>query len=405
MKIAFIVNGFPTLSETFILNQITGLIDLGQEVEILAQYNPNEGKRHQDIEKYRLMEKVTYLTPPCNRIIRILKAISLISVNFPKAPLKILRALNFFSYGKNALSLNLLYKTVPFIEKKFDIIHCHFGTNGLFGMFLKKAGVAGKYLTSFHGYDVNCYPQTAGGDVYKELFKNGDIFTANTNFIKNKVVELGCDGEKITILPVGVNTEKFKFCEKKNKEGESVNILTVGRLVEEKGHEYAIRAIAKAVKKYPQIRYTVAGDGPLKEKLKSLTAESGLEKNVFFTGLADESEVLNLYEKAHIFILPSIIGENGATEGQGLVLLEAQSSGIPVIASSIGGIPETLSRDNSAFLVPQKDVDAIAEKIEFLVENPAIRAQSGKSGRKFVEENYDIKSLNKRLLNIYESIL
>jgi len=108
MKIAFIVSGFPTLSETFILNQITGLLDMGFDVEIFAQFNPKQEKIHFDIEKYQLMKRVHYFNIPHNKNKRILKAIVLIIKNFHKAPLKILKSLNVFKYGKMAFSLKLL---------------------------------------------------------------------------------------------------------------------------------------------------------------------------------------------------------------------------------------------------------------------------------------------------------
>ncbi|MCJ7651412.1 MAG: colanic acid biosynthesis glycosyltransferase WcaL, partial [Candidatus Lokiarchaeota archaeon] len=87
MKIAFIVGGFPSLSETFILNQITGLLDLEYEVEIFSEFNPKEKKVHSDIEKYQLMKRVHYFAMPYNKIKRILKAIFLIIKNFHKSPL------------------------------------------------------------------------------------------------------------------------------------------------------------------------------------------------------------------------------------------------------------------------------------------------------------------------------
>ena len=151
MKIALIIDAFPTLSETFILNQITGLIDMGQDVEIYAQFYPNEKKVHSDIEKYHLMDKVHYFDMPHNKIKRVSKAIFLIITNFYKSPLKILKSLNVFIYGKVALSLKLLYLLIPFLDKNFDILYCHFGTNGILGTYLKEMGVDGKLVTTFHG--------------------------------------------------------------------------------------------------------------------------------------------------------------------------------------------------------------------------------------------------------------
>ncbi len=405
MKIAFIVTSFPTISETFILNQITGLLDMGHNVEIFAKFNPNEKKVHPNVEKYRLMKHVHYFNMPYNKIVRILKAIFLIIDNFYKDPVKILKSLNFIEYGKDSLNLTILYVLINFLKRKFDIIHSHFGLNGTIGIYLKKVGIPGKYVTSFHGYDVNSYPKIAGYDVYKDLFEKGDIFTANTNFTKQQVVKLNCPENKIVILPVGLRIEKFKFSPKKIRRKESIKILTVGRLVEKKGHKYAINAIANVISKYKNIKYIIAGDGPLKRDLEYQVESLGVSNYVEFLGAVDEDEVLKLYHQAHIFILPSITARDGDREGQALVLQEAQAVGLPVISTRHNGIPEGVLDGKSGFLVLEKDVDALADRLEYLIEHPEIWPKMGRAGRKFVEAHYGIDKLNNRLVEIYQKLL
>lgn len=405
MKIAFIVSGFPTLSETFILNQITGFLDLGHDVQIFAESNPEEKKVHTDVKKYQLMKRVHYINMPHNKIKRILKAIFLIIRNFHKSPLKILKSLNLFKYSKTALSLRLLYSLIPFLDKNFDIIHCHFGPNGIIVVYFKEIGIPGKYVTSFHGYDVNSYPKIAGEDVYNNLFKNGDLFTANTNFTKQQILKLGCQGGKIIILPVGLRIERFKFSTRKVHSRETLKILTVGRLVEVKGHKYAIQAVAKVVKKHKNTEYLIAGDGPLKKELESLVLKLGIKKYVRFLGAVNQDEVIELYRLAQIFVLPSVTASDGAREGQGLVFQEAQASGLPVVSTLCGGIPEGVIDGKSGFLVPEKDVDALAEKLEYLIEHTEVWPEMGRYGCKFVEGKYDIKKLNQQLVKIYKDVI
>jgi len=277
MRIAFIMEAFPSLSQTFILNQITGILDLGHEVEIFAKMHSQQKKVHLDVEKYDLKRKTHYMpTIPQNKIIRVLNALLLISKNFYKNPLTIVKALNLFKYGKDAISLRNLYYVIPFLKKNYDIIHCHFGPIGVVGVYLKEIGIQGKYITSFHGYDVNSYPQIMGEDVYNDLFAKGDLFTVNTNFTKQQVLKLGCNKGEIAVLPVGLDIEKFEFSPREVKSGEPVKILTIGRLVEKKGHEYALKALAKLVAGQKNIIYFIAGDGPLKIKLESLVTKLGI---------------------------------------------------------------------------------------------------------------------------------
>jgi colanic acid/amylovoran biosynthesis glycosyltransferase len=405
MKIAFIVSRFPILSETFILNQITGLLDMGHNVEIFADFSTNEKKVHSDVEKYHLIERTHYVMPR-NKIKRVLKATYLIMTNFHKSPLKILKSLNMIRYGKDTLSLRLFYYAlIPSLGEGFDIIHCHFGPNGIVGVYLKEIGVSRKCITSFHGYDVNSYPKAAGKKVYDHLFKKGDLFTCNTEFTKKRVAELGCNERKIMILPVGLGIEKFRFSERRVLDKESIKILTVGRLIEEKGHRYAIEAISEVVRRYANIEYIIAGDGPLRSELENLVSKLGIENYVKFLGVVDQNEVLKLLQRAHIFILPSVVARSGGTEAQGLVLQEAQAAGLPVVSTLTGGIPEGVLNGKSGFLVPERDVGALAKKIEYLVEHPELWSEMGRCGRKFVEERYDIQKLNQRLVQIYDALI
>jgi colanic acid/amylovoran biosynthesis glycosyltransferase len=405
LNIAFIVTVFPALSETFILSQITGLIDMGHDVEIFSQKKPNDKKAHSDIEKYKLMNKVHYLNIPHNKLKRIFVAIYLFIKNFNTESLLLIRSINFFKYGRKALNLFYFYNIIQFTGKRFDIIHCHFGNNGNIGAVLKEIGIPGKCLTSFHGFDINAYPQVAGKNIYNSLFNIGDLFTTNTEFTKTQVVKLGCDEDKIVILPVGLYLNKFKFFERKVQSNETIKILTVGRLVEKKGHQYAIRAIAKLARKYKNILYLIAGGGSLKNNLQSLVMELKIREHVIFYDEIDQDEAIKLYHEAHIFILPSITASNYDREGQALVLQEAQAVGLPVISTIHNGIPEGVLNGKSGFLVPERNVDALAGKLEYLVTHPEVWPIMGTFGRRFVEDRYDINKLNYRLLNIYKALI
>lgn len=406
MKIAFIVSTFPKLSETFITNQITGLLDMGYDVEIFAEYkNSKEHKIHPDVEKYRLMERTHFFTTPENRLWRSLKAIYLIAKNFHKDPRLILKSVNMFKYGKKAMSLKMLYIVIPFIGKNFDITHCHFGINGALAISLKELGFTGKYITTFHGYDVNSLPKKASSDYYDDLFRRGDLFTVNTNFTKHQVVNLGCDEGKIITLPVGFKIERFEFLKRRHTRGEAIKFLTIGRLVEKKGHEYAIRALAKVAQKHPNVVYYIAGDGPLKKRLESLVAELGLQENVVFLSEVREDEVIRLYHDCHIFLLPSITATDEDREGQALVLQEAQATGMPVLSTIHNGVPEGVLDCKSGYLVPEKNIEALAERMEYLIEHSDLWPEMGRQGRQFVEKKYDIKRLNEELALIYEKLV
>lgn len=410
MRIAFLLLGFPVLSETFILNQIVDLIERGYEVDIYASYpkSDNLTKIHNLVEKYNLIEKTYYRPtwePP--KIYAVLKGLRLLLANFARDPIVLLRSLNPFKYHKEALSMRLLYAAIPLIKKQpYDIIHCHFAVMGVNGVFLREIGaLKGKIVTSFHGADVNSHPKSYGENFYKPLFKKGDWFTSNTEFTAGIASKLGCPPEKISILPVGLDMPSYSFEPRYLNPDELIKIITVARLAEKKGIEYAIAAVAKVLKTHPNIIYKIVGEGNLREPLEKLIAELDVADKVHLLGWMTQDEVRQLYADSHIFILSSVTAANGDKEGQGLVLQEAQAMGLPVLSTLHNGIPDGVIDGESGFLVPEKDVDALAEKLTYLIENPEIVPKMGRAGREFVEERYDINKLNDRLVEIYKKML
>ena len=238
MRIAFVVNSFPSLSQTFILNQITGLLDLGHKVDIFAHRNPREDKIHQDVIEYNLMERTRYIANvPRSKLKLLLKTLGLTLINFYKGPGAILKSLNVYKYHQDALSLKMFYSVLSFLgSPKYDIVHCHFGPNGTSGILLRELGVTkGKIITTFYGYDISRYVIDKGENVYQKLFRNGDLFIAISDYIKNKLVKLGCPENLAIKHSIGISPPKFTFRERSLKSQEFVRLLTVARLVEKKG--------------------------------------------------------------------------------------------------------------------------------------------------------------------------
>ena len=285
MKIAIIVPFFPSLSQTFILNELTGLIDRGHEVSIFSQQKSQEIGVHSDIISYDLLRRTTYLTCPVNKFRRIIKSVPLFYLGLKKNPRLLFKSLDFVRYGKTAISLSLLYNNIPFL-KDYDIIHCHFGTTGNFGVQLKKMGVTGKLVTTFHGYDIRLAIEK-GPKIYNELFKYGHRFIATTEYIYRHLLEFGLDKDKITYHSLGIDTDKFSAPRPAiyRNNTKDIVVLTTARLVQEKGLEYAIKAIGKLHHKYPNqvIQYHIIGGGPLKEKLSALISRLDLKKLCIFT--------------------------------------------------------------------------------------------------------------------------
>ena len=405
MKIAIVVPVFPTISETFILNHITGLMDEGHTVTIVALRENTSSQRHQIIDDYQLLSRTLFVKkPPSKKVLCRLYTAFQIVLHGLRCPSKTLKALRYLLFVNQAEFYQKLFFFFAVIHKEHDIFHFHFGQTGRLGAVVKKMGTPIRMVTSVHGYDVNRIPLQKGVDYYSELFVYGDHFIANTEFTKTQVVNLGCDASTISVIPVGLHVRDFPFKARKIDDNETVQILTVGRLVEKKGYQYSIRAIARLIKEGFNIHYTIAGGGPLRKELEQLTQNMGISEQVSFIGETTQEEVIKLYERSHLFVLSSVTAKNGDKEGQALVLQEAQACGLPVVSTLHNGIPDGVLDGQSGYLVPEKDTDALSNATKRLMLNPSCWKEMGEAGREFVQRKYETKNLTSQLIKLYETL-
>jgi colanic acid/amylovoran biosynthesis glycosyltransferase len=148
----------------------------------------------------------------------------------------------------------------------------------------------------------------------------------------------------------------------------------------------------------------MAGDGTLMADLKSRAEELGIADCCHFLGLCDGGQVRELYATASVFTLPSVTASNGDMEGQGLVIQEAQICGLPVVTTWHNGIPDGLIDGTTGYLVHERDVDALADRLVELLSDDALRARMGTAGREFVAGKYDIGVITKNLMEYYHEI-
>lgn len=410
MRIAFIVGRFPALSQTFILRQVTGLLDRGHDVEIFAQSSGLEPVTHEDIDKYSLLERTFYLDSYASSlkgIGRLVDRLRLLVVNSYKNPRIVSQTLNVARFGKSALALRVLHAIAPFLDKgPYDIVHCQFGPLGNLGVLLKDTGLLrGNLVTSFLGYDISSYPKRHGERVYDNLFARGDLFLCVSEHMKAKLVRLGCDPQKIIVHRLGAEVRKSSWSLTGARRNGKLTIVTVARLVEKKGVEYGIQAVAKILKRRPQIQYKIAGDGPLRNRLQRVIDELRAGENIKLLGWKDQAEIAELLTTSDILLAPSVTTETGDEEGTPVVIMEGFAQGLPVVSTHHAGIPEVVKDGQSGFLVAERDVDALAEKLEKLIEDPKLRFAMGRSGRAFVKEEHDNDALNDGLVTIYQQLV
>jgi colanic acid/amylovoran biosynthesis glycosyltransferase len=407
MRIAFLVHDFPLLSETFILNQATGLIERGHEVDIYTDRIHATSKVHPDVNNYRLLEH-TYPLPkiPEATIPRILGGVGLLIQYFHRNPALFLRSLNFFRYGWRTLNFRLVYPAIALLDKPtYDIVHCQFGTQGFCGMaFSKLIHPRPKLITTFRGYDISTYVREKGDRIYQQLFQEGDYFLANCEFFRQRAIQLGCDPSGIVVHRSGLDSSKFPFTVRHCDPSRGVRIATTGRLVEKKGIEYVIRAVANLLKLYPTLQYNIIGDGVLKSSLQALINELGVNQSVHLLGWKNEQEMAEILQETDLFVAPSITAQDGNQDAPVNVLKEAMAMGLPTLSTQHGGIPELIEDGVNGFLVPERDVDALVDRLDDLIRHPERWEAIGRAGRATVETQYNLHTLNDQLVEVYQGL-
>lgn len=398
MNIAFFVSEFPTVTETFIVNQVIDLKKNNHIVDIYTRGKITNIPVHEMIIINNLLDKVFSLdSVPKTRFHKIVSLLSKATLNFSiKNILLLFRAV---FHNKSDLSV---YDFIPFVGKPdYDVVHAHFGINGKYVAQLKKLGLFknAKFVTTFHGYDLNEIFLKI--NFYKDLFEECSSFTVNSNYSKRKLLKLGAPEKEIEILPVGLDVKKFDRTIPFNNPSNSIKLIFVGRLIRLKGPDLFIE-ICRLLKDGPKLEFRadVIGDGPLFDKLELLINNYNLSDTVILHGNCDQDYVIKLMEQSDVLLMPGIC-DAGNAETQGLVIQEAQAMQLPVLVSDVGGMAEGIINGVSGFVIPPNELNDFVSKITWLSNHPEKRIEMGRAGRKFVLPKYDINKLNERLIQIY----
>lgn len=367
-RVIVVTDQFPVLSQTFILDQITGLIDRGVAVEHWSMQRMDEPVVQEDVRKYGLLDNTRYITLPPDSM---------------RADPK--------RWTKQFLRANGL---APL--DKAAAVQIHFGPN-----FNKLAPLFAAYpelfvLVSFYGYDGSATFKIKGSDVYTDLFARANIITTPTQYMKNTLVQYGCPTEKIVVHHSGKDTITFAPAPRQEVV-RPVRVLSAARFVEKKGLEYSLAAFAKAQAGRLDAQYRIIGYGPLESELKALVRSLGLADRVVFLGRLTNDAMRQEMATADFFVLTSITASNGDQEGLPVSLIEAQALGLPVVSSRHAGIPELVAHGETGFLAEERNVEEIAGYLRVLIKNPDIRRAFSDNARERVLREFDLATLNDTL--------
>ncbi len=297
-----------------------------------------------------------------------------------------------------------------------ELFHAHFGSSGYDLLRLKRIFKL-PLVTTFYGFDLSLLPSQypEWRTRYKRLFQGGEISLVEGNHMKQCLVELGCPPEKIIVQYLGIDLNHIEFDARKLGEDKEIRILISAHFREKKGIPYAVEAFGRVKQIHPELmlKLTIIGDsagspGQEEEKRKifGVIQEYNLENHVNLLGYRVYPAFLKELYRHHIFIHPSIHASNGDIEGGAPVcIIEASASGMPILSTTHCDIPEVVIDKESGYLVPERDVDSLAERLDFLLSNPILWEKMGLKGREHIEKNYDVVKQGQRLEEIYDRAL
>lgn len=206
-------------------------------------------------------------------------------------------------------------------------------------------------------------------------------------------------GKEPIVIPNGVDLEKFYPIPKNNSKTENITIITLSRIDDKKGLEYAIQSMPKIIEVYPKAKLKILGDGHYRSHLEQLTAELGLEDSVEFTGLIPNTEVPTYLQNADIFLLPSLY------EGLPLTLLESMACGLPIISTPVSIAPDIIEKWNNGIIIPFKSANAIADAVITLLSNPELREKHAENSATAAKESMSWETVTNQYISLYQSII
>ena len=410
MNIAYILNIFPRLYQTFILNDMAHLKRQGHDIYVFSAGKPYDNIFHGDAVAFS--ENTVYFSDLVNEtmgkvnqyIFKFALRTKKYNPIYEKTIQYIFHEMSNKGYDKKYFKdLDWRLHALPsvanaLIKKEIDVIHAGFGSNeSTYAMIMSEMT---RIPFTFETHAKDLFVKFPFAD--EKIRKAQRLFTISEYNKKYLTEHLRCPPSKIVVKRVSCNRT---YCDQISLKGRKDNlILSVCRLDSIKGLEYAIEAFSKVVRKRNDLKYVIIGDGPLRGDLTGQVERLSLSEKVSFPGNVTNEQVLNLIAQATIVLMPSVIAQNGDRDGIPTALIEAMYMKTPVISSRVSGIPELIDDGMNGFLTESGDVDQIAGKMERLLSDESLRTRMGDLAREKVDREFNIEDNVNKLISAWKDI-
>ena len=286
-----------------------------------------------------------------------------------------------------------------------DLMHIYFGHTGVHLLpFIKEWNKP--VVVSFHGMDIQPRPHQPGyDDMMRELLQTVPLVLARSESLFDALEKWGCPREKMRLNRTGIPLDAFPLVKRTMPEDGRWQFVQACRLIAKKGLKSAMQAFAMFHGFQPNSRFVIAGDGPMKETLLELARELGVAQAVVLRGFLDQAALAKLYAESHVFVHPSEMTSDQNQEGVPNSMLEAMATGLPVLATRHGGIPEAVTDGASGLLCGERDPQALMEAMFRFTEHPENMLAMGEDAARSVREDFSQQRAIERLENFYDEAI
>ncbi len=283
-----------------------------------------------------------------------------------------------------------------------DLMHIYFGHTGVHLLpFIERWDKP--CVVSFHGADVAMKKDIRDYDGgLRNLFRSVPLVFARCHSLADRLVELGCPRERLRITRTGLPLQEFPYVRREAPVDGRWRLMQACRLIPKKGVATTLCAFAIFQKAYPKAELHIAGKGPLQAHLEELTAELGISSKVHFSGFLSQPDLRRLYAASHLFIHPSETPPDRNQEGIPNSVLEAMATGLPVLGTRHGGIPEAVEDGRAGLLVEERDFEALAHAMKELARSGNAFREMGLLGSERVVAEFEIGAQVRQLERYYD---
>ncbi|MEZ4864417.1 MAG: glycosyltransferase [Caldilineaceae bacterium] len=414
--IAYIVRSYPRLSQTFILNEILALESLGRKIHIFAVTHPHEPLTQAQVSQ--VQAPVEYLEQAEQRSWRKIMLEHL--RQFGRAPWAYLCTLCYlvrhtdFDAGYTASTRFVCFLQAVYLAARLHQlqhesgrnvghVHAHFAHDPALIAQLVHRLTGIPYSFTAHARDLYQIPASALAERIADA--NAIVTCCATNIEYLKQVAPAPQHGKLRVIHNGINLQDFQPQPHTEDNGHIPLIISASRLVTKKGYPDLLQACARLQQAGRSFHCVIYGEGPLQGELTQLINELGLTHCVQLAGACTQQELQRVLPQADIFALTPFVTDDGDRDGVPTVLAEAMACGVPVVSTTVAGIPELVTHSRNGLLAAPHDIETVANELALLLSDADQRRQLGAAGRTTIADHFNLQSSAQQLAALFDNAL